>query len=57
VIVITKVEYSKNPVSTGETFLLYVTLVEVFAIWNDTLAKTWDDMKIRTWDNLRRKIF
>lgn len=54
---INKVEYSKNPVSSGETFIISVTVSETFATWADLKTKTWAAIKAVTWDKVKRKIF
>lgn len=54
---IDKVEYSKNPVSTSETFIISVSVSEVFATWTDIKTKIWDTIKSLTWDKVKRKIF
>jgi hypothetical protein len=51
------VEYSKNPVSTGEAFLLRVSIEEVFATWGDLLTEDWASLSIHTWEDIRRKVF
>lgn len=54
---IKSVEYSKNPVSTGEAFIISVTVDEVFASWADLKSKTWSEIMSITWDMIKRKIF
>ena len=54
---ISKVEYSKNPVSTGETFVVSVTANEVIATWADVKSALWSALKSLTWDKVKRKLF
>lgn len=54
---INKVEYSKNPVNTNESFIISVTVNEVFATWANVKAKTWATIKAVTWDKVKRKLF
>ena len=53
---IQSVELSKSEVTAGEAVLIKVQVQEVFAIWNDLVAKTWGDVNNRTWEDLKRKI-
>jgi hypothetical protein len=54
---ITNVEISKNPVSTGETFIISVTANEVIATWADVKNTLWSTLKSLTWDRVKRKFF
>lgn len=56
-IVIDNVEISKNPVKTGEAFLIKITAKEVMATWADTQPSKWELLKAKTWDKVKRKIF
>lgn len=56
-IVIDNVEISKNPVKTGEAFLIKITAREVMSTWNDTKPSKWEIFKNKTWDMIKRKIF
>lgn len=54
---IQSITYSKNPVNTGEAFLLYVTCIEILAFWSDLQVKTWGDVPLKTWNDLFYKNF
>lgn len=56
-IIIEKVEFSKNPVETQEPFLLKITCREEFAPWGDLLSENWGDLQKHTWDGVYRKTF
>lgn len=57
-LIISAVEYSKNPVNTGEALLIKVTVSEIMAYWSDlNNIKIWSDLSTITWDKVERKIF
>jgi len=56
-IVISNVELSSNPVSTGESLIIRVSTNEVMAKWEDTKTSKWENFKAKTWDMIKRKIF
>lgn len=56
-IVVDNIELSKNPVDTGETFIIKIELHEEMATWQDARNKTWSNMLLTTWDKFKRKIF
>ncbi len=56
-IVIEKVELSKNPVEIQEPFLLKITCKEELATWSDTASKKWGELQNHTWDDVYRKMF
>lgn len=55
-LVINAVEYSKNPVSVNQAFLIKVTVEEVFGTWNDIKTKTWANVEPANWQDLNLKI-
>lgn len=54
---INKIEYSKNPTKTGETFLISVSVTETYATWNDLKSKALNVIKSLSWGKVKRKIF
>lgn len=56
-IIFEKVEISKNPLSTGESFILKVTVREEMADWTNVKANVWNKLKNITWDKVKRKYF
>lgn len=56
-IVIDNVEISKNPVKTGEAFIIKITAREVTATWGDAKPTALQIFKTKTWDMIKRKIF
>jgi hypothetical protein len=56
-IVVDNVTLSKNPVETGEIFIIQIEVREEMADWQDVSAKTWSNILQATWDKVRRKIF
>lgn len=56
-IVVDTLEISKNPVKTGEAFIIKISAREVMSTWDDTKTSKWEVLKSKTWDMLKRKIF
>ena len=56
-IVFDNIEISKNPVSTGEAFVLKVTVREEMANWTDVKINLWSKLKNIAWDKVKRKYF
>ncbi|KZL93566.1 hypothetical protein [Clostridium magnum] len=56
-LIISNVEYSKNPVKVNEAFLISVTIVEQIALWSDAKGTTWGTIKNTTWQQVKLKYF
>lgn len=56
-LIIQKVEYSKNPVLINEAFLISVTVCEQTATWNDVKAETCGNLKNINWLKVKLKDF
>jgi len=56
-IVVDNVTLSKNPVETGETFIIQIEVREEMADWQDVSVKSWNNILQATWDKVKRKIF
>lgn len=56
-IIIENVEISKNPVNTGEVFIISILLEEIMATFYDLSQVTWDNVDYKTWDQVKRKYF
>ncbi len=56
-LIISNIEFSKNPVKVNEAFLFSVVVIEEIAVWSDLTSETWGTIQANTWEKIKLKYF